>query len=371
MIGFDMPRRLIWFSIVLLSYVAVCFSVHLLLYRSTLELSAYRTMIASIAGRIHDPMSQNEVQHLTSQVARIEFGGDLRDLGLDFVAQPLAYYLKPTSFDLGASLALLKERRLRTAQVKFDSLSSKVSIAYARRLQLLATLSRVAGAVGFLLVLISIWLLRRSRRHYHDEIVMLGDESTDQSFSSFGDYLQSVVAREVKFSAHRASLSCKGFELEQLPVEIAETVELIAEHLVRNSIQHGGRPAEQRLLAGKTDYISVRVAFAENEKNWLLSVWDNGEGLDGAAILKKAISLNLIDQAAGEALTPEQRIKLIFLPGYTSRETATSRVDNDKPLSQLRELAKYQNATMSVQNRLGDYCQFSVRFAKLHKLKKG
>lgn len=367
MIGFDMPKRLMWFSMVLLCYLAVCFSVHLLLYRSTLELSAYRTMVASIAGRIHEPMSEYDVQHLSSQIGKIEFGGDLRDLGLDFVAQPLADYLKPTSFDLGASLALLNERRLRTAQVKFDSLSSKISIAYARRLQLLATLSRVAGVVGLLLVLIFVWLLRRLRGHYSDEIVMLGDEPTDQSFSSFGDYLQSVVAKEVKFSAHRASLSSKGFELEQLPVEIGEAVELIAEHLVRNSIQHGGRPAEQRLLAGKADYISVRVAFAENEDNWLLSVWDNGEGLDGAAILKKAIGLNLIDQAAGAALTPEQRIKLIFLPGFTSRDTATSRVDNDKPLSELRELAKHHNATMSVQNRLGDYCQFSVRFAKLQK----
>ncbi|MBL4670773.1 MAG: hypothetical protein JKX81_00830 [Arenicella sp.] len=337
-----MSRRLIGFGIVLIGYLAVCFSVHLVLYKSTLELSSYRTMIASVPARIHDPMSQYEVQHLSSQVAEIEFGGDLRALGLSFVAQPLTDYLEPTTFDMSASLALLNDGRLRAAQVKFDSLSSKIGIAYARRLQLLRTLSRIAGAVGLLLLLIFVWLWRRSKGQWSHEIGMVSEEPSDQTFSSFAAYLQSVVEEEVKFSGHRASLSCKGFDLEHLPATVREAAELIAEQLVRNSIEHGGRPAEQRLLAGKTDYISIRVTIEEHDESWLLSAWDNGEGLDGAAILQQAISLNLIDQTAADALAPEQRIRLIFLPGFSSRETAISVAENDKPLSQLRELVKRQ-----------------------------
>jgi hypothetical protein len=315
-------------------------------------------------------MSQYEVQHLSSQVAKIEFGGDLRALGLNFVAQPVADYLKPTTFDMSASLALLDDGRLRAAQVKFDSLSSKIGNVYTRRLQLLGTLSRIAGGVGLLLILIFIWLWWRSRAHWSQEISMLSEEEpASQTFPSFAAYLQSVVEEEVKFSGNRASLSCKGFDLEQLPVEVRETAELIAEQLVRNSIEHGGRPAEQRLLAGKTDYISIRVTMEEHETSWLLSVWDNGDGLDGVAILQRAISLNLIDQSAAEILAPEQRIRLIFLPGFSSREgireVAISVSDNDKPLSQLRELVKRQNGAMSLQNRFGEHCQLSVRFPKL------
>jgi hypothetical protein len=85
-------------------------------------------------------------------------------------------------------------------------------------------------------------------------------------------------------------------------------------------------------------------------------------------ILQQAINLNLIDQAAAEDLAPEQRIRLIFLPGFSSRESnrdkAISVAENDTPLSQLRELAKRQNGAMSLQNRFGDYCQLSVRFSK-------
>lgn len=361
---FVMPIRLIWFGVLLLCYLAVCFSIHLALHKSTLELSSYRTMIASISGRIHDPMSQYELQHLSSQVSKIEFGGDLRSLGLNFDAKSLAYYLKPTTFDMRSSLALLNDGRVRAAQVKFDSLSSKIGIVYARRLQLLATLSQIAGAVGLLLLLIFAWLWKRSSGHWSEEISVLSDEPEDHALSSFEDYLQSVLAEEVKFSGHRASLTCKGFDQDHIPSAIRETAELIAEQLVRNSIEHGGRPAEMRLLAGKTDYLSVRVTIEENETDWLLSVWDNGEGLDGIAILKRAVSLKLIGQAVATSLAPEQRIKLIFLPGFTSREATVSVAENHKSLSQLRELSKRFNAVMSVQNRFGDYCQLSVRFTK-------
>jgi hypothetical protein len=181
-----------------------------MVHKSTLELSSYRTMIASISGRIHDPMSQNERQQLSSQVSKIEFGGDLRPLGLNFEAKPLAVYLKPTAFDLNASLALLNDGRVQADQVKFDWLSSKIGIVYARRLQLLATLSQVAGAVGLLLLLIFIWLWRRSSGHWSQEISMLSDDVADQTPHSLEDHLQSVVTEEVKFSGHRASLTCKG-----------------------------------------------------------------------------------------------------------------------------------------------------------------
>jgi hypothetical protein len=157
----------------------------------------------------------------------------------------------------------------------------------------------------------------------------------------------------------------KGFDQEHIPSTLREPAELIAEQLLRNSIEHGGRPAEQRLLAGKTDYLSVRITIEENDTSWALSAWDNGEGLDGIAIMKKAISLKLISQSAAKALAPDQRIKFIFLPSFTTREAAVSVAENDKTLAQLRELSKPFNGVMSVQNRLSDYCQLCVRFPKI------
>jgi hypothetical protein len=359
-----MPKKFMWFGLLLLSYLAVCLAVHLALYRATLELSAYRTMIASISGRIHQPMSQFEIEHLSTQVSKIEFGGDLRPLGVNFDAKPLAYYLEPATFDVKASVALLNENYLRIAQVKFDSLSSKISTAYARRLLLLGTLSMIAGAVGLLLLLVFLWQWKRASGHLNDEIAIASDLPADKDLSNFDHYLESVVAEEVKFSGHRALLSCKGFDAEHIPIRVRDAAELIAEQLVRNSILHGGLPAEQRLLAGKTDYLSVRATMVEQDASWVVSVWDNGEGLDGSNILSRARSLRLLDSVAADSLAPEQRIKLVFLPGFTTRDNMVSIADNDKPLSELRAISKRLKGAISVQNQPGQYCQFSVRFPK-------
>ncbi len=358
-----MPRRLIWFGVLSLLYIAVCFSVHLLLYKSTLELASYRTMIASISGRIHDSIAQDEAQHLSSQISKIEFGGDLRVLGIGFDAKPLVSYLNPATFDLGASLALLREGRWRAAQVKFDSLASKIDAAYSRRTQLLSTFSKLAGIVGLALLLMYAWLWRKSKGHWSHEISVVGHEfdAEDQSFES---YLQLVSAEEVKFVGHRAEVSCNGFDVEHIPPDLKNVLELIAEQLVRNSIEHGGLPAEQRLLLGKTDYILIRVTLEEFDDSWLLSVWDNGEGLEGDNILRRALELKLVSQSTVDSLPAEQRIKLIFLQGFTLRRKTVSISDNDKPLSELIILSKRHGGVVSVQNKPGEYCQFSVRFPK-------
>jgi len=359
-----MPKRLIRFGALLLVYLAICFAVHLVLYKSTLELSSYRTMIASVSGRIHEPMSQYEIQHLSSQVSEIEFGGDLRGLGLNYEAKPLASYLRPTSFDMRASLKLLDDGRLRAAQVKFDSLSSKIDAVYARRIYLLSTLSKVAGGVALILLFIFAWLWRRSTGHWSQEISVAQEAIGDDTWS-FERYLQAVVGEEVKFIGHRASLACNGFDIPHIDSSLRAALEQIAEQLVRNSIEHGGRPAEDRLLVGKADHLSIRVTLEEQQSSWLLSVWDDGEGLDADEILKRALELKLLNQASANTLVPEQRVKLVFMRGFTTREQLVSTAENDAPLSELRVIAKRFQGVMSVQNQHGDYCQFMARFPKL------
>ncbi len=363
-----MPKRLIWFSLACLAYFSTCLLTFISLNKSTLELASYRTMSASIPGRIHDPMSQYEIDYLVSVVERVQFGGDLTVLGLNFDAEPAEYYLQPSSFDFQSSLALLKQGRLRAAQVKFDSFASKVDSTYERRLKLLLRLSALAGIVALVLALTFLWLLYRSKSRLDSEVELLPDEALGEE--SFSSYLQSVVEEEAKFSGHRAQLNCIGFdngEFNREGQEAAdhrETLELIAEQLVRNSIEHGGRLPETRLLAGKPEYLSIRVSLQDAKEYWLMSVWDNGEGLDGDRLLERALSLGLISEASAKQLEPEQRIKLIFLGGFTTRDRSVSKSDNNRTLAEIRAVLKSLKGVISVQNQVGVSCQFVIRFPK-------
>lgn len=325
-------------------------------------------MTASIPGRIRDPMSQYEIDYLVSVIDKVQFGGDLSVLGLNFDAKPAEYYLMPSSFDFQSSLALLKQGRLRAAQVKFDSFASKIDSTYERRLKLLLRLSTLAGVVALLLALTFLWLLYKSKGKLNSEVELLPDETeADQSFSS---YLQSVVEEEAKFIGHRAQLNCIGFDNNEFNQEgedaadHRETLELIAEQLVRNSIEHGGRSPESRLLAGKPEYLSIRVSLQDAKEHWLMSVWDNGEGLDGERLLEKALSLGLISEASAKQIEPENRIKLIFLGGFTTRDRSVSKSDNNRTLAEIRAVLKSLGGLISVQNQSGLSCQFVIRFPK-------
>ena len=139
---------------------------------------------------------------------------------------------------------------------------------------------------------------------------------------------------------------------------------LIVEHLVRNSIEHGGRSPEIRLASGKPEYLSVRVTLQDNGDTWLLSVWDNGEGLDDEKLLDKALSLGLITPASVKLLTLDQRIKLIFIDGFSTRERKLSIVENDRTLAQIRAVLKTIDGVISVQNQMNASCEFTVNFPK-------
>lgn len=368
----NMPKRLIYWSSALVLYLAICLIVYAVAHRTTLQLSAYTTMVSAIPGRIHEPMSRYEIDHLAAQVEKIEFGGDLRDLGLNYQAKPLSDYLGDDKFDLTSSLELLLDGRLRPSQVKFDSLSSKVSRVYSKRIQLLNRLGLLALFAGLLLLGILLWLWFQSRRHWSREIIVPEDESLPLNSTvsgntpqlSFDDYLKSVVAEEVKFVGNRAVVQSNGFDSIDLSKTVSELIEFTAEQLVRNSVEHGGRSAEQRVLSGKTDYLSIRATLRDEEESVVLSVWDNGEGLDSDVILAKALELGLISHSTAKSITPEQSIKLVFLSGFSTRDRTVSSSDADMTLSDLRNLLKKHKGLISVQNQRGIACQFSVRFPK-------
>jgi len=108
--------------------------------------------------------------------------------------------------------------------------------------------------------------------------------------------------------------------------EIDKTVvDLIADplvHLVRNAIDHGIEPVEERNAIGKpkTGKLIIEAKHEAGEV-WIV-IKDDGRGLDREKILEKAISSGLIN-TDGSNLTDEQVYKLIFEPGFSTAKNVT------------------------------------------------
>ena len=120
----------------------------------------------------------------------------------------------------------------------------------------------------------------------------------------------------------------KKVELELIGEEtemdktVIETITDPLVHLLRNSLDHGLEPPDERLAAGKNEKGTVRLSARHEEGEVWVTIEDDGRGLNKEKILEKAISKGLIE-GDGSDLTDKQINNLIFAPGFSTAAQIT------------------------------------------------
>ena len=94
-------------------------------------------------------------------------------------------------------------------------------------------------------------------------------------------------------------------------------------HLIRNSVDHGIEDKEARIAAGKPEKGTIKLS-AEHEGNYIIiSVIDDGKGMDPAIIKRKAVEKGVIDEKSAASLSDKDALSLIFAPGFSTKDKAT------------------------------------------------
>ncbi|PZX11365.1 two-component system chemotaxis sensor kinase CheA [Palleronia aestuarii] len=93
-------------------------------------------------------------------------------------------------------------------------------------------------------------------------------------------------------------------------------------HIIRNSIDHGIETPEGRRAAGKPEQSELVLRARQAGGEVLISVIDDGKGLDAEAIRVRGIERGLI--APDQELSEEQLFALIFEPGFSTATTLSS-----------------------------------------------
>lgn len=95
-------------------------------------------------------------------------------------------------------------------------------------------------------------------------------------------------------------------------------------HLIRNSIDHGIEKPEDRIKAGKPVKGTVILSAEQLGNNILITVEDDGKGLDVEMLKDKAVAKGLITKEKAKELTHNEAINLIFLPGFSTAEKVSN-----------------------------------------------
>ncbi len=93
-------------------------------------------------------------------------------------------------------------------------------------------------------------------------------------------------------------------------------------HLLRNSIDHGVESPPERTAAGKPTAGRIRLSAEHCGGEVVITVADDGAGLNAAAIRARAEERGLI--LPGMELTPKELYNLIFLPGFSTARSVTN-----------------------------------------------
>ena len=94
-------------------------------------------------------------------------------------------------------------------------------------------------------------------------------------------------------------------------------------HLLRNSIDHGIEDPDRRKDNGKNEKGSIISNCKANDQFYTISIRDDGKGINSETISSIALKKGFISKAELSKLTEQQRLMLIFKPGFSSIDEAT------------------------------------------------
>jgi len=145
-------------------------------------------------------------------------------------------------------------------------------------------------------------------------IRMLPIGATFSKFRRLVRDLSSELGKEI-------DLKTEGAETE-LDKTVIERLDNPLVHLIRNSIDHGIESPEKRKASGKSTKGKIRLSAAHKGANVVITIEDDGGGLDSEAIKSKAIEKGLIE--TGDDLSESEIFKLAFAPGFSTNTKVTS-----------------------------------------------
>ncbi|WP_095156981.1 chemotaxis protein CheA [Pseudomonas sp. Irchel 3E13] len=90
-------------------------------------------------------------------------------------------------------------------------------------------------------------------------------------------------------------------------------------HLVRNAVDHGVETPEEREASGKSRGGKVVLSAEQEGDHILLSISDDGKGMDPGVLRAKAVEKGLMDKDAADRLSESDCYNLIFAPGFSTK----------------------------------------------------
>ncbi|WP_029521056.1 chemotaxis protein CheA [Persephonella sp. IF05-L8] len=161
----------------------------------------------------------------------------------------------------------------------------------------------------------SITGMSRTVSDLQDAVMKLRMQPVKKIFSKFPRIVRDLAKKLNK----KVNLVLEGEDTE-IDRSILDKLEDPLIHLVRNAIDHGIEPPEERIKAGKPEVGTIKLSAYQEGDRIIISIEDDGRGINVEKVKQKAIEKGLITPEQAENMSDKEAYELLFMPGFSTAD---------------------------------------------------
>lgn len=143
--------------------------------------------------------------------------------------------------------------------------------------------------------------------------------------------------------------------------DILEKLEAPLTHLLRNALDHGIEPAEQRAAAGKPETAVVRLEARHRAGMLAITVSDDGAGISLEHLRRKVVERGLATADMVQAMTEPELLEFLFLPGFSTASALTEYSGRGVGLDVVQNMVRKVGGSVRIRTLAGRGTSFHLQ----------
>lgn len=132
-------------------------------------------------------------------------------------------------------------------------------------------------------------------------------------------------------------------------------------HLIRNAVDHGIEPAEERRSKGKPEIGQLRISASHEENQVVIKVEDDGAGIDPQKIKDSAVRKGIISEDEAKKMSEQEATHLIFRPGFSTASSVSDVSGRGVGMDIVRNQIEKLSGVIDIETKLGKGTRFKIK----------
>jgi two-component system chemotaxis sensor kinase CheA len=268
---------------------------------------------------------------------------------------------KASNQDARPITAQVKEDSIRIDAIKLDALLEVAGESVQAANQASVLLEKLSqfqfeGQAATLMANLAETLSRASR--YSTELQRATLSTRMQPVGRLFQKFPRLVRELAKDLGKDVELVIEGAETEVDRVVVDSLYDPLV-HMLRNALDHGIEDAYGRSGTNKPTKATILLKAWQEGSSVMIELADDGKGMDPVKLRAKALAKGLIGEHAAQ--TAEEAYQLVFLPGFSTKEVASSVSGRGVGMDVVKTAVEKHRGAIRIDSTLGLGTRFTIR----------